>query len=213
VHTTLPANLLVAFAYGLPLGFENRVLGMPAWAGSDQYEIQAKIPDALFARMQTMTPAQQREQVALMEQSLLADRFGMKAHFETREMPVYALTIAKGGAKLTPAKDGDLTRLSVVDEDGGFKMTAVAVSLDQFIHSPFLGGRAVVDQTGLTGAFDFQLTWRRPQPVVADAGQAGAADQPPLFTAIQEQLGLKLVPTKGQVEVIVVDHIERPSPN
>jgi uncharacterized protein (TIGR03435 family) len=213
VHTILPANLLITFAYGLPPGFENRVLGAPAWAGSDQYEIQAKIPDALFAKMQTMTPAEQREQVALMEQSLLADRFKMKAHFETREMPVYALVIAKGGAKLTPAKDGESIRLSVVNVDGGFKATAVAVSLDELIHSPFLGGRAVVDQTGLNGAYDFELTWRRPQPVVSDTGQDSGADQPPLFTALQEQLGLKLVQTKGQVEVIVIDHIERPSPN
>lgn len=213
VRMILPARLLIAFAYGLPFGFENRVFGGTGWMDSDQYEIQAKIDDSLFAAMRTMTPAQQREQVALMEQSLLADRFKLKVHFETREMPVYALVVAKGRPKLTPAKDGESTRLSVSNIEQGFQMTATAVTIDAWIHSPFLGGRMVVDQTGLKGAYDFQLTWARAQPVASDAGQAGGADQPPLLTAIQEQLGLKLVSTKGPVDVIIVDSIERPSAN
>ena len=72
-----------------------------------RYEIQAKIEDSLHGAMQKMTPAQQREQVDLMEQSLLADRFKLKVHFEAREMPVYTLVIAKGGSNLTPAKEGE----------------------------------------------------------------------------------------------------------
>ena len=99
VHMILPARLLIAFAYGLPFGFENHIFSGTDWLDSDQYEIQAKIEDSLFAAMKTMTPAQQRQQVALMEQSLLADRFKLKVHFETREMPVYALMVAKGGPK------------------------------------------------------------------------------------------------------------------
>ena len=213
VHMILLARLLIAFAYGLPFGFENHIFGGTDWLDSDQYEIQAKIEDSLFAAMKTMTPAQQREQVALMEQSLLADRFKLKVHFETREMPVYALTVAKGGPKLTPAKDGEATRLSVIDIEQGLQMTAKAVTIDAWIHSPFLGGRMVVDQTGLNGAYDFQLKWGRAQPVVSDAGQASGPDVPLLFTAIQEQLGLKLVPSKAPQEVIVIDHIERPSEN
>jgi bla regulator protein blaR1 len=212
VHAILPANLLITFAYGLRVGSENRILGAPDWASSEQYEIQAKIEDSLFATMQTMAPAQQRDQVALMEQSLLADRFKMKVHFETREMNVYALVNAKGGSELTPAKEGEVPKLSVVDVDQGLQMTAKAVTIDDWIHSPFMGGRTVVDQTGLKGAYDFQVTWGRPQPVASDAEQ-DRATAPPLLTAIQEQLGLKLVPTKAQIEVIVVDHIERPSAN
>ena len=212
VHAILPTNLLIAFAYGLPVGFENHILGAPEWASSERYEIQAKIEDSLFATMRTMTPAQQREQVALMEQSLLADRFKMKIHFETREMSVYALVIAKGSPQLTPAEDGEVTKLSVIDVEQGLQMTAKAVTIDQWIHSPFLGGRAVVDRTGLKGAYDFQVTWGRPQPVASDAEQ-DRATAPPLLTAIQEQLGLKLVPTKAPVEVIVIDHLERPSAN
>jgi len=208
VHTILPAQLLIAFAYNVPFGFEGkRVLGGPEWMANDQYEIQAKIEDSLYAAMQKMTPAQQREQVDLMEQSLLAERFKLKVHFETREMPAYTLVIAKGGPKLTAAKDGEVSRLSM-----GNEMTATATTIDQWIHSPFMGGRTVVDQTGLTGAYDFTLTWSE-QTVVSGAGQESGTDAPSLFTAVQEQLGLKLVPTKAPVEVIVVDHVEKPSEN
>jgi bla regulator protein blaR1 len=200
-----PPQLLIAFAYNVPFGFERvRILGGPDWINSDQYEIQAKIEDSLFAAMQKMTPAQQREQVDLMEQALLRDRFGLKVHFETREMPGFALVVAKGGPKLTAAKDGEVSRLTL----GGNEMTATATTIDQWSHAPFLGGRTVVDQTGLKGTYDFTLTWSD-QPV----GAEGGADVPSLFTAVQEQLGLKLVATKVPVEVIVIDHIEKPSEN
>jgi uncharacterized protein (TIGR03435 family) len=209
VHSILTARLLIAFAYNVPFGFERvRVVGGPDWLGSDDYEIQAKIDDSLYAAMQTMNPAQQREQVNLMEQSLLADRFKLKVHFETREMPGFALVIAKSGPKLRPAKEGEFSRLSMRQNE----MTATAISMDQLVHSPFLGGRVVVDQTGLTGTYDFTLTWSE-QSVVSGAGQENGTDAPSLFTAVQEQLGLKLAPAKVPVEVIIVDSIERPSMN
>ena len=205
VHSIWPTQLLIAFAYGVPFGFERvRVVGGPEWLNSEQYEIQGKIEESQFAAMRTMTPAQQREQVDLMEQALLRDRFGLKVHFEWREMPGYALVIAKGGPKLAAAKDGEVSRLTL----GGNEMTATAMTLDQWIHSPFLNGRTVVDQTGLTGKYDFTLTWSD-QPVGAEDG----ADVPSLFTAVQEQLGLKMVAMKVPVEVVVIDHIERPSEN
>jgi bla regulator protein blaR1 len=209
VHAILPVQLMIAFAYNVPFGFERvRIIGGPDWLASEQYEIQAKIEDSLYAAMQKMTAAQQREQVDLMEQALLEDRFKLKVHFETREMPGYALTIAKGGPKLTPAKDGESTRISEL----GNEMTVRAATLDQWIQSPFLGGRAVVNQTGLKGAYDFTLTWSE-QLATAGDGQESGADAPSLFTAVQEQLGLKLAPEKIPVEVIVIDHIERPSEN
>jgi bla regulator protein blaR1 len=160
--------------------------------------------------MQKMTPAQQREQIALMEQSLLADRFKLKVHFETRDLPIYTLVIAKGGPKLAPAKEGEPTRLSALNG----QLTATAVTIDQFAHSPFLfpatHGQQVIDQTGLKGAYDFTLSYSPEQPATPDAP---AETDPPMFTAIQQQLGLKLVPSKGPVEVIVIDHIEQPSAN
>jgi len=114
----------------------------PAWLRHEtgQYEIEARIDDSLFAAMRKMTPAQQREQVALMEQSLLAGRFNLQVHFETEEMPVYTLIAAKGGPKLTPAKDGESAALSTVASEQGLKTTAIAVTLDEFVLSPLLTG-------------------------------------------------------------------------
>ena len=213
LHMILPIEILITSAYNLRPGSGKRIIGGPEWLRQDidQFEIQAKIDDTQFAAMQKMTPTQQREQIALMEQSLLADRFKLKVHFETRELPIYTLVIAKGGPKLTPAKEGEPTRLSAVTNG---QLTATAVTIDQFAHSPLLGpathGQPVIDQTGLKGTYDFTLNSGPEQPATPDAP---AETDPPMFTAIQQQLGLKLVPSKGPVEVIVIDHIEQPSAN
>ncbi len=174
----------------------------------DQFEIHARIEDSEYASMQKMTPAQQHERVALMEQSLLADRFRLKVHFETRELPVYALEVAKSGAKLSPAKNQESSRISTRATEQGREMTAIGVTLEQFVLSPLVtgpAGRMVVDQTGLNGDFDFTLQWT---PELA-----ASAEGPSFFTAIREQLGLQLAPSKAPVEVIVIDHIEQPSAN
>ncbi|HEY4381737.1 MAG TPA: TIGR03435 family protein [Acidobacteriaceae bacterium] len=200
VHMITWTVSLIESAFNFPLDSSERIIGAPEWVGSngDRYEVQCKIEAAQFAAMQAMTAQQRREQVAWMEQSLLADRFKLKAHFETREMPVYALVISKGGAKLTPAKEGEVARLSSL----GNETTGTAVTLDQFVHSPLLrpDSRTVIDQTGLEGAYDFTI-------------KGEGAEGPSFFTLIQEQLGLKLVPTKAPVEVIIIDHIEKPSEN
>jgi uncharacterized protein (TIGR03435 family) len=210
VHLILPISILISKAYNLPVGSESRILGGPDWLRQDidQFEIQAKIEDAEYAAMQKMTAAQQHERVALMEQSLLADRFKLKVHFETKEMPVYALVVAKGGAKVSPAKNDESSRISTLANGPGREMTAIGVTLEQFVLSPLVAGaagRLVVDQTGLKGAFDFTLKWT-PELLAA-------SDTPSFFTAIREQLGFLLVPSKAPVEVIVIDRIEQPSAN
>lgn len=215
MHMILPISILITSAFQLPVGSESRILGGPDWLRQDvdQFEIQAKIEDSESAAMQKMTPAQQRERVALMEQSLLADRFGLKVHFEMREIPVYALVVAKGGAKLKLASTGEAGRISTLGNGQGSEMSATGVTLEQFTQSPLLtgaaGGRPVVDQTDLKGTFDFTLKWTPEQLATASE----TSDAPSLFTAIREQLGLLLVPSKAPVEVIIIDHIEQPSPN
>jgi bla regulator protein BlaR1 len=99
LHMILPISVLITSAYNLSVGSDNRLIGGPDWLRQDidQFEIQAKIEDSEYAAMQKMIPAQQHERVALMEQSLLADRFKLRVHFEAREMRVYALEIAKNG--------------------------------------------------------------------------------------------------------------------
>jgi uncharacterized protein (TIGR03435 family) len=158
-----------------------------------------------------MSPAQQQEQVSLMEQSLLADRFKFRAHIETREMPEYALVVAKGGSELERAQDDARSQLSFVQNGRENELRATAVPVEELARSRFLrmDKRQILDRTGLQGRFNFTLKF-----TVADVGAIGDdSNAPELPTALQEQLGLKLVPGNGPVEVVVIDHIERPSEN
>lgn len=204
VHVMLPMRMIIAFAYNVPIGFEDRtIVGGPSWLDTETYEIRAKIDDATFAAMQKLPPDRQRDQVQLMEQALLADRFHLKAHIETRMLPGFALTLAKGAP--TPATPGEKTRLAMQ----GDTITATAITLDQLLHSPFLGSRTILNRTGLTGAYDFTLTYSDR----TDTGTDSPSSAPALTTAVEQQLGLKLVPTKAPVEVLVIDSIDRPTEN
>jgi bla regulator protein blaR1 len=216
VHFIGQIELLIESAYGLPFSSNDRILGGPDWirSESERYEVMGKIEDAQYAAIQKMSPAQQQEQVSLMEQSLLTDRFQFRAHIETREMPRYALVVAKGGGKLERS-DGDATTQLSLGRDGQeYELRATAVSLEELARSPFLriDQREVVDRTGLKGRFNFTLKFRT--NLDADGG-GGAEDSkaPVLPTALQEQLGLRLVPESGPVQVVVIDHIERPTEN
>ena len=209
VHRNTTVEMLISSAFNLPLSTELRIISRQDWLKNNIYEMDARIGAAAFAALQAMPAAKQREQVALMEQALLAERFGLKMHFETRELPVYTLVVAKGGAKLAVADAGEATMLSSMPVEQGTRMMATAVTMDRLAHSPLLlGGRLVLDQTGLQGAYDFTLTWM-PESKAAAGEIAGAS----LFTAIQEQLGLRLVAAKAPVEVIVVDEISQPAEN
>jgi uncharacterized protein (TIGR03435 family) len=216
VQMILPPALLVASAFNLPPGAESRIMKAPDWLNQDveQYQITAKIGADEFEAMKKMTPQLRKERIALMEQALLVDRFKLKVNFELREMTVYALTPAKEGLKLAPAKSNETSNLSLIDRGQKNEMTAIAVSLDEFARSPFIagatGGRPVLNQTGLQGAYDFKLIWASDR-LTPEA--SGGQDAPAFFTAVQEQLGLRLVPSKAPVEVIVIDHIEKPTEN
>jgi uncharacterized protein (TIGR03435 family) len=117
---------------------------------------------------------------------------------------------------LNPAKNEQSSRISTLGNQQGTEMTVIGVTLEQFVQSPLLtgaaGGRPVVDQSGLKGAFDFTLKWT-PESLSGSAAARELGNAPALFTAIREQLGLQLVASKAPVEVIVVDHIEQPSAN
>lgn len=207
-------DLLIMSAYGLPVGSDKKILHGPQWVDSeaDRYEVNAKIDSVSFAAMRKMSPERQQREVSLMEQSLLAERFKLKVHFELRgEISVFALVIAKGGPKLIPAGEGEEAGLS----SRGNEITGRAVTIDQFAASPLwtpIGDRFVVNRTGLTGAYDFILKWRS-DPIDGFTVSETSQDLPPLFDAIQEQLGLRVVELKAPQEVIIIDHIERPSPN
>jgi len=208
-----PLRGYIQSAFGIPPNAIGWVIG-PDWINSASYMIQGKAPDSIRDAMQTMTPEERTKEVRAMEQSLLADRFKLKAHFETREMPTYQLVFAKGGSKLKESPDSTKMRAAV----GISSINGTALTMRNFTNmltsEPELGGRLVVDKTGLGGAYDLSLKWA-PMQATAPGGASPSpdADGPSLFTAIEEQLGLKLVPTKGPGQVLVIDHIERPSEN
>lgn len=197
---------LIQFAYGLP---DSQILGGPAWLDSIMFDIDAKSDPLVDAQLHALPTEPARHQKQLMVQALLADRFQFKAHQETRQLPVYALVIAKDGPKFKPSEingttiDTGRTRLHVAGSDD-----TISILARELAH---VLGRVVLNQTGLSGRYDLSLRWT---PDDATALAASSPDAlPGIFTAIQEQLGLKLESTKGPVPVLVIDGVEMPSAN
>lgn len=191
-HASL--NDLFDFAYGLQ---QRQILGAPGWASTENYDISA-VPDG--------EGEPNVKQWQTMVRKLIADRFQLKFHYEKREMNVYALTIAKSGPKL---KNSDPNEPQGMGGGAGSlgATNATMADIAQLLAHGFLD-RPVVDQTGLTGRFDLRLRW------TPDEVAPQNSDAPPGFlTAIQEQLGLKLVTVKAPVDVMVIDRVERPSAN
>jgi uncharacterized protein (TIGR03435 family) len=204
---------LIQFAYVLP---ESQILGGPSWLDTTMFDIDAKSDSAVDDQLHALPTEQARHQKQLMVQALLADRFQLKAHQETRELPVFTLVVAKGGPKFKPSDLGGTSigtttgtagsRIHVQGSDNTIELLAREIAQQL--------GRVVVDKTGIDARYDLTLRWTpddRPTPMLNGASDPNAP--PDIFTAIQEQLGLKLESTKGPVPVLVIDHIERPSPN
>jgi uncharacterized protein (TIGR03435 family) len=198
---------LLAFSYGV---HDKQLIGLPSWAETDKYDIDAK-PDT--------DGGPNKKQLQGMVQKLIADRFSLTFHSDKKELSVYVLSVAKTGAKLT--KSDNQSGLP------GFSLRGLgALMVRNSSMSDFAGmmqetvlDRPVVDQTGLPGKYDFTLNWtpddsqfggmaaKMPPPT-------GSANPPPaLYTAIQEQIGLKLDATNASTDVMVIDHVEKPSEN
>jgi len=209
--------VLICFAYNCK-NPDKQMLGLPNWAKNQSYSIAAKPADGFTVP----PPAQYREQLRLMMRAMLADRFHLRLHTENRPESIFKLEIAKGGMKLKeveppvpPEPTGNVN--AVTRPDGGIRMIAkkstmerLAVSLD------LLTGKPVVDETGLTGYYDFDVTWKG--PVLPD-GQApetrfgGAELVGLLISNLQSQFGLSLASATGPVEYWVVDHVDPPTEN
>jgi len=198
VNRTVQAMLL--FGYGL---HKKQLVGVPGWAETERWDV-AGVPD--------VPGHPDLKQAQILTRKLLEERFGLKADTEMREMPVYAITVAKGGERMAKSM-GDPNGASDENDNGNggletMRMTNAAMG--EF--APDLGyflDRPAVDQTGLAGRYDFQLKWTADETRAPTDGGA----PPGLFTAIQEQIGLKLEPGKAPVEVLVVDAVERASAN
>ncbi len=197
---------LIQFAYGVP---DSQILGGPDWIDSVMFDIDAKADPAIDAQLRTLPTEEARHQNQLMVQALMADRFQLKVHQETRQLPVYSLVVIKGGPKFKASTvngttiDTGRSRLHIAGRDDTIGI--LSRELAQVL------GRPVLNQTGLSGRYDVSLRWT---PDDAAAPAASTSDvQPDIFKAIQEQLGLKLESTKAPVPVLVIDSVEKPSPN
>ena len=205
--TNVSLSKLLAFSYGVQ---EKQLVGLPPWAETDKYDIDAK-PD--------MDGAPNKKQFQGMVQKLIADRFGLIFHHDKKELSVYVLSVAKTGAKLTKTESQEghpgfglrgLGAITVHDAS----MSDFAAMMQETVMD-----RPVIDQTGLAGRYDFTLNWT---PDDSQFGGMAAKLPPPadnaspppnLYTAIQEQIGLKLDATKAPTDVMVIDHVQKPSEN
>jgi len=212
---------LIVLAYGVA---DYQVAGGPSWIGSDRYDVQAKAESGDATVQQMEGP---------MLQALLVERFKLEFHRETQQLPVYELTRVSGKAKLQPTKEGSCTVYSLnapspsaaaargatfcgyphLTQSGisraldgkGVSMSTLAGDLARTVR------RSVIDKTGLTGTYDLHLEWT--DAPLNDIPNPDIPDGLSIFTAVTEQLGLKLESAKGPVEVIVIDRMERPSQN
>ena len=205
---------LIALAYGV---HSKQIAGEPGWFATTLYDIEG-IPDA------EGRPNQQQKYAMI--QKLLADRFHLVFHYEKRELSVYAITVAKDGPRLTPsaASANDPESFRWHNRLGDLRIKNMTVAEFVVWFQKNVTDKPLIDRTGLTGRYDFALTWtpgesefpqfRRtcgfnPSPTADDNLKA----PPNLYKAFQEQLGLKLQSIRAPVDIMVIDHAERPSPN
>ena len=202
---------LIQFAYVIPA---SQIVGGPDWLNSTMFDIDAKSDVSVDSKLHAMASADAREQKAMMVQSLLRDRFGLQTHRETRQLPVYALILAnpKIGPKFQPSQitgttiDTGRNRLHIAGSDD--TLSLLTRELAQVLNRP------VLNRTGLANRYDLTLRWTPddgPAPLLNGAPDPNAP--PGIFTAIQEQLGLKLESTKGPVEILVIDRVDPPTEN
>src|SRR5476649_164289 len=245
VATNITLRLLIRNAYQVQ---DFQITGGPNWLGSDHFDIIAKVPDGTPAPQGPPAPGSAPSPLQLMLRSLLAERFKLTLHNETKDSPIYALVLARSDGRLGPelkTSEADCNAQFAAGRGRGGPMPppgppppgaampcgirigpgnmAVGGSpLSQFANSlGMFTGRVVVDRTGLTGNYDFNLTWtpdqmpQRPPGAPADQpvqfnGVAIDPNGPSLFTAVQEQLGLKLDSARGPVELLVIDRADKP---
>jgi uncharacterized protein (TIGR03435 family) len=232
--TNITPQMLIRVAYGVE---DNQISRAPNWVNSENYDVEAKVDSSVADALRKLGEDQRKLERQRMLQALLADRFKLTLHRETKDLPVYALVIAKNGAKLQKSKPGDTYPNGLKGPDGlpggptsmrikpgeviiqARPVESLAWALSRLL------GRTVLDKSALKGNYDFTLQW------APDEGQGGMlkgpegsqqgtdnapspeSPGPSIFAAIQEQLGLKLESQNGPGEILVIDHVEKPSEN
>jgi uncharacterized protein (TIGR03435 family) len=212
----MPIKSLITMAYGIR---DFQLSGGPGWIGTERYDIMAK-PERIESAaeppdVRNMTDEQRKTRDAIWKervQALLAERFGLVIHKESKEEQIYVLSVAKGGPKMTAVTTpGDRQGMNM----NGGRVQGFAAPMEMLAQNlSGTVGRPVVDKTGLTAKYDWVLQWTpdgaAPGP---DGPQPAASAGPTIFTALQEQLGLKLESSRGPVDTYVIDRVEHPSAN
>jgi uncharacterized protein (TIGR03435 family) len=201
----VPVRLMISLLYKIP---SRQITGGPEWINTELFDIQAKADKAYSL-----------DDLHAMFQNLLADRFGLAFHVEKKEGNVYALTLDGSGLKMRPDTSPEDFEIPVqFSREATITGTRVPMNylcwqLGQFLQNT--DERPVINRTGLTGNYDFTLLFlpELPPGIDKDKLPPGFLDRPNLFTALREQLGLKLVPQKGPITYMVIDRVEKPSSN
>ena len=221
-RATLDTRSLLSIAYGVD---DFQVSGRPDWATDTMFDVQAKSDHSVDETLAKLNKKDALLEQQHMLQGMLAERFKLKVHWETKQGPVYELVVAKGGSKLHPAGsmpptaeelkafgDNKIPEINQRTYSRGseyFGHECSIEALDDYLRDDL--GRNVVDKTGLIGKYDFHLQFNEG---VSDEKRANNPNiWPALIDAIQDQLGLKLVPAKDPIQFLVIDHIEMPSAN
>jgi uncharacterized protein (TIGR03435 family) len=208
VATNCPIKLMIQVAYRLKA---DQIVGGPGWLDTDRYDMEGKAEKPSTA-----------DELHVMLMNMLVDRMQLKFHHEKKEMARYALTVDKGGSKLTPheaANAGEPWVDQTTEKFLHLKLKATSAPMDYFaFRLSQLLDRPVVDLTELKGGYDFTLTYTRELPAgfpegAKINGEDPDTSGPTLFEALKRQLGLELKPQKGPVDVIVIDHAEKPTAN
>ena len=217
--TNVSVAMLLQNAYGIK---PDLISGLPNWTENAKFDVEAKV-SADDADAFSKLPREERSAAGQkMMQAVLADRFKLTARVETKELPVFDLVVAKGGPKLTPSPTDDADPTGVKGPDGnraknmlrydGNTFTAQGIGMASFANNlAFQAHRTVIDKTGLTGHFDFTLKFTRETGAPPGPDSGTNDDAPSLFAALEEQLGLKLVNSKGPVDTLTVEHVEQPT--
>jgi uncharacterized protein (TIGR03435 family) len=220
---------LIGDAYRLNSFEIDHVSGLPKWATSNRYDVNAKVLGSDADELSKLLASNwngYKDREDIMLQTLLADRFKLAFHKEPKILPIYELVISKNGPKIKEGKTPDpMYPKGILRWAGRGKITAQGVSIGRLASEILTRqvDRPVVDKTGLAGTYDFTLQWRLEEGPSPMSGGPTAGEQvsppsqeidgPSIFAALPEQLGLKLQPTKGPVDILVIDHIEQPSEN
>jgi uncharacterized protein (TIGR03435 family) len=202
---TTVLSILVKGAYDIESG--KQLVGFPDELDSKRYDVDAKMDEQIAVKWRTLPYKEQFRQLEPMEKSMLADRCKFKAHYEMKEQPIYELVIAKGGVKMKRSAKDEGSNYRSLDLSHSVGMGAKG---NEIVYQIPVYDRVIIDKTGLGDEkYDFDLKWSTGDEQPNDP----ASGRPTIFKALEEQLGLKLVPAKGPVKSLVVDHIEPPSAN